>query len=321
MNNEDEVIQNLLEKAESFENQGLRTEAIELLRQASTRHQDPIVLTRFGALATDLELWGEAEAALQTASRMEPHFAAPYFYLGLLYQAQSRLDEALGFLRKAVREDPSATNFTVMGVIQTQLDLMEEAKQSFRTAISLDAEYEEAYYNLGTITENNDEAILLLQKAIDVDSNYAAAHRELALRLRITDQFAEAEYHLRRAVELAPSDGWAHIYLGNLLWASGDLTSAEAAFNRALQVWPDRSVPFWCLAYFLERQDRSQEAQKLYQKALEIDPADAEANRRFGIYLKDLGDYKEAKGYLSRALCLNPDDKRAAEALSAIMGS
>ena len=317
--NEENDIDELLEEAEAFEKRGLRIEAMQVLRSASCIHKDPVVFTRIGALATDLELWEEAETALKNAIALNGDFAPAYFYLGLLLQAEGRFSEALDFLEVATRHDPSAPYYTVMGVVQTKLDLMEEAQGSFRTAISLDPDYEEAYYNLAaTLTETSmDEARSMLQKAIDIDPNYAVAHRELG-RCFLNENLPEAEYNLWRAIQLAPHDGWAHIYLGNLFWRSRDFEPAEAAFRKAIEVWPDSSVPYWCLAYFLERQDRQQEAQHLYQRALELDPGDAQANRRFGSYLKDAGQFEEARTYLLRAVVLDPGDKQVAAMLSLV---
>ncbi len=236
----------------------------------------------------------------------------------LVYRAQGRLETALSCLESASRDEPSAATFTILGVVQTDLELTSEAKESFRRAILLDPAYQEAYYNLATILRADDKqgAIALLQRAIDINSTYALAHRELGWLLRSTGRFPDAEYHLRRAIELDNSDGWAHIYFGNLMWASGDLTSAENAFTKAIEVWPNRSVPYWSFAYFRECQGQSLEAETLYKKALEIDPGDAQANWRFGSYLKEIGDYQQARHYLRAALELDPSDERPRLALS-----
>lgn len=315
-----EEIDDLIEKADILEAQGLKTEALELLREASRQRDDPIVLTRLGALATDLELWLEAEMALQKAIRLEPGFTLAQLYLGLLYKEQGRSEEALRCLSKASTDEPSADNLTVLGVIQIHLDLMNEAQTSFRKAISLDPTHEEAYYNLATTlrNQNNDEAIRLLGKAIEIDPNYALAHREMALRLRIKERLLEAEYHLQRAIELDPSDGWTYIYLGNLLWTTERFTEADSAFRKAVALWPEESVPHWTLAHFLEKTGRSLEARVWYQKAIEIDPSDPQANWRFANYLKDSGELENARLYLGRLLELDPNDERAASTLAAL---
>lgn len=112
-------------------------------------------------------------------------------------------------------------------------------------------------------------------------------------------------------------DGWAYIYLGNVLWSTERFTEAENAFQKGIEVWPNQSVAHWSLAYYLERRGRSLEAKELYQRAIEIDPGDPQAYLRFGCYLKNTGE-RERAYYLHQALDLDPDEKRAAEALASL---
>jgi tetratricopeptide (TPR) repeat protein len=320
MNEEEEKVNELLQRAEHFEAQGSLGKAIEILRQSLEYRKDPIVLTRIASLAIDLEVWNEAEDALMSAVRLDPGFTSAYFYLGLVYRAQDRLDSALACLEKVSREEPSSYSFTVLGVLQNELGLTAEAQHSFRRAISIDPSDVEALYNLATTLTNDDEeeAIRLFQEAIDINATYSLAHRELGWLLRRINQFPEAEYHLRRAAELDSSDGWTYIYLGNLKWAAGDLFSAEQAFKKAIEVWPDRSVPYWSFGYFRQLEGKEEEANSLFSKAVEIDPGDAQAHWRFGSYLTQIGDREAGKRYLQWAAELDPSDKRIEHALSAL---
>ena len=313
-------VDELLERATKLDEQGSPLKAMLLLRRALEVRTDPVVLTRIGSLAIDLERWNEAEVALLAAIGLDSDFIPAYFYLGLAYRAQGRDEAALSCLERASLAEPSEYNFTILGVIQDELDLAPQARESYRRAIAIDPSHIEAYYNLGVSLRNDQkpEAIEMLQKAIEIDSAYAPAHRELGWLLRRTHQLPEAEYHLRRAIELDRSDGWAYIYLGNLMWELRDLPFAEKAFTKAIEVWPARSVPYWCLAHFIECQGRQGEAEELYRKALEINPLDAQANLRFGNYLKDIGDNRLAKQHLSLAVELDAADKRAAAALAAL---
>lgn len=310
MDEDQPVIDDLLAKAECLKEQGSLSEAMQLFQCALKLRDDPIVLTRIGSLAIDLKRWDEAEDALLSAIRLGSDEAYPY--LGIVYRAQGRLQDALECLKKATRDEASEVTFTLLGVIQAELDLTNEARESFRRAISLNSGHEEAYYNLAVSLRNDQKegAIALLQKAIDINSTHALAHRELGWLFRRTNQFPEAEYHLRRAIELDSSDGWSYVYLANLMWESKDFTSAEVAFTKAIDVWPDRSLPYWRLAHFRECQGRHQEAEQLYKKALDIDPGDAQANWRFGNYLKAIGEYERARHYLHSALELDPNDER-----------
>lgn len=123
MKDGDAAINDLLAEAEALAQRGLRVEAMQRLHNASSLRKDAVVLTRIGALATDLQDWRQAEAALEGALALEPDFVPAHFYLGLMFQAQCRFGAALKSLQTAVRLEPSATTYTVMGVVQTKLDL------------------------------------------------------------------------------------------------------------------------------------------------------------------------------------------------------
>lgn len=308
----------LIDEADRLEDAGFVSEALEYWRSIVKRESDSTLLCRYGRLAMKSKEWVEAKEALLSAVALEPALSAPYNYLGLLYRDQDDLETSLYYFNKSLEVEENERTFTFLGSIQQQLGLIEEAQESFRQALHLNSNYEEAYYNLAVILscEQPAEAISLLQKAVEIDPEYAIAHRELGWLLRGIDQYPEAEYHLRRAIELDSSNGWAYLYLGNLLWATGDLAAAEQAFKKAIEIWPDGSPSYWGLALFYHHRERTQEAENLYKKALQIDPDDPEANLRFGIYLKDIGKYKKARVYLERALNLDPDNERATTILS-----
>lgn len=318
-NDDSDSIEAALDRADVLEEQGKREEALELLQRLQPTN-DAIVLTRIGALQSDLERWDEAEATLLQAVKVDPDLWVAHFYLALVYRAQGRLEAAEATLQDAVRINESSITLNILGVVQLELGLRQLAQESLRRAVVENPLDEEALYNLATTLDSNsrDEAVALFEKAIEIDPNYSLAHRELGWSLRQARQFPEAEYHLRRSIELSPDDGWSYIYLGNLMWEVGDSESAEASFRRAIEIWPQRGVGYWCLAHFLECHSRLKEADSLYRKAIEVDPTDAQANWRLGNYLKNIGDYERAKKYLTSAVELDPTDKRVTEALASL---
>ena len=76
------------------------------------------------------------------------------------------------------------------------------------------------------------------------------------------------------------------------------------------------SLAYWCLADFYQAQDRIPEAGLFYEEAVRRDPNDAEANKRFGKYLRNMGDYTRAKEFLERAYSLDPFDSEINKLLS-----
>jgi len=316
---DDLTIEGLIEKAEQLEQSGRLTQALEVWRAITVRDPDPETLGEFANLAVKLERWAEAEEALMRASKIAPELPNPHTLLGFLYFERNMLDKAVKCFQKSLAIEPSASVFTSLGVAQLELGLTEDGRGSLEQAISLDPEYEEAYYNLGLVYRETEQSrsIDLFAKAVTLDPEYAQAHRELGWALsRCEGKNAEAEYHVRRAIELNSEDGWAHIYLGNILWQRNDLNFAEQSFKKAVEVWPNIGVPYWCLALFYEHVGRMEDANRLYGQGVAVDPHDTEANKLFGIYLNDMGETARARTYLERALVSDPEDKRVIEILA-----
>ncbi len=301
----------LIEIAERLEDQGANAEALAAWKNVLYRKRDPVSLCHFGLLAMDVGKLKEAGAAFLEAADLDPHFSLAHDYLGIWYESQGKLDQSLSHFDASLRINPSAATYILRGAVQLQLCRVADARESFDAALKLDPRNDEAYYNLAISYTHEDPAtaVVLFRKAVELDPEDAGTHGEMGWALRRLNENAEAEYHLRRAIELDESDVWAHIYLGNLLWLKHDLSSSEALFKKAIDLWPDSSVPCWCLAMFYEYNDRREEAERFYQQALAIDPNDPEANKRFGIYLKDVGEKAKARTYLERALSLSPDDQ------------
>jgi tetratricopeptide (TPR) repeat protein len=305
--------------ASIMEEQGSLAEALEVL-EAIGDSQDPILLTRIGRLLQKMGRLPEAETQLLSALKVEPSLWLARFFLGQVYQEQDRLEEAQRELLIASKFDESTASLNVLGDIQLDLGLKELARESFRKALALDPNDEEVTYNLGTTLrdESRDEAITLFERALEINPNYAPAHRELGWLLRRLEKFPEAQYHLRRALELNPKDGWVRIYLANLLWQLDDFAAAEDFFKQVIIIWPEAGLGYWTLAYFYERQGKTHLAEKLYYKAVEIDPNDAQGKSYLGNYLKRMGNISGARKYLTESIELDPTDMDVVESLASL---
>jgi tetratricopeptide (TPR) repeat protein len=312
----------LIEKAEQLEQSGRLTQALEVWRAAAEREPDPEVLCEFASLAMKLERWSDAEEALIKALQIAPVLPNPYTFLGSLYFKRDMLQKAVNCYQKSLAIELSASVLTLLSVCQLELGLTEDGRASLDQAISINPNYEEAYYNLGLVYRETEpsRSIDLFAKAVTLDPEYAEAHRELGWALNgFEGKDAEAEYHIRRAIEFEVDDGWAHIYLGNILWQREDLNSAEQSFKKAVEVWSDIAVPYWCLALFYERVGRTDDATCLYQRGVTVEPDDIQANKLFGIYLNDLGETAKARTHLERALAGDPEDKNLVALLANIV--
>lgn len=308
---EDTLMQELIQQAEKLEEQGAIMEALESWHNLLELKREPVFLCRYGLVAMEAGDSQQAREAFLEAIDLEPSLPNAHELLGIWYQDQGMPQEALRSFKASLDLEATPGRYTLLGATQLKLGMVAEARKNFHKALEMDPHNDEAYYNLG-LTFSQDEpdaAITLFRKALELDPEFAAAHSELGQTLRRIDENTKAEYHLRKAIELDETDSWAYLYLGNILWLENDLISAETLFKKAIDLWPNSSVPLWCLAMFYQYQDRNEEADTLFRLALAIDPADPEAHKRFGMYLKDIGETATAATYFDRARVLNIENK------------
>jgi Flp pilus assembly protein TadD len=152
--------------------------------------------------------WQGAERMYRKALEINPNYAEAHNSLGLVLDAQGRVDEAIAHFQKALKIKPND---------------------------------ELAHYNLGNMLAGRgqvDEAIAHYQQALIIKPDYEAAHFNLGNVLAGRGQVDEAIVHYRKALEIKPDDAEAHSNLGIVLAGRGRLDEAIAHFQKALEIKP-----------------------------------------------------------------------------------
>jgi tetratricopeptide (TPR) repeat protein len=100
-------------------------------------------------------------------------------------------------------------------MVYLHLNEKEKAEEAWRTAIEVDEQWEEAYFNLGLLAKeggNSEEAERLLRKTIQIDPKYLRAHVQLGALLLKQGRRLEADSEFRRCLEIDPTDKAAKSY-------------------------------------------------------------------------------------------------------------
>ena len=109
---------------------------------------------------------------------------------------------------------------------------------SFTTAIEAE-QRAEGFYALANACHHlgrQDEQIRHLRQTVDLDPEFAAAHRNLGALYLQRDEHSLAEEALRRALKLEPDVAIAHYNLGVLYMRTGRRELAQTAFETAEQL-------------------------------------------------------------------------------------
>lgn len=153
-----------------------------------------------------------AAKEFSTAAGLNPQANEAYLLLGLLHGFQAgRTAEAEELLRRFIARQPkNARGYFNLAMMYWDRDRnapenVERAEVLLKRAISLDAQFDEAYLQLGILHAHRSEykaAISDLQRAVQVNPNLTQAYLQLGAVCRHTGDAAQAEAHYQRYREL-----------------------------------------------------------------------------------------------------------------------
>jgi TolB-like protein/Flp pilus assembly protein TadD len=176
--------------------------------------------------------------------------------------------------------------------------------------------YLKGRYYLGNL--DFETGIGYVERAIDLQSDYAPAHAALAeayvwmamyLGLRPEENLARAEAAAMRALELDESLSEAHVSLG-MVWMlkNWDWPAVEREFQRALELNPSNARAHQLHAFYLAAMGRGGESLAEARRARELDPLSASTQTFYaGLYASFTRDYDRAIELLEEGLERTPN--------------
>jgi TolB-like protein len=179
---------------------------------------------------------------------------------------------------------------------------------AFRGAGTLNVEAYEAYLQGQDRNLTDQERMRLLERAIELDPNYAAAWASLGTKTHhklwdaSPDQVSEiidrAYQLVLRAVELNPESAVAQSRLAIIRHAQFDWIGAEQASTRAIELLADRPI-LEMYAFVLQRNGRTAYAQRQYGIATTLEPLGGRPPRQAWHANVAQGRFAEAKEFVN----------------------
>jgi tetratricopeptide (TPR) repeat protein len=248
-----------IQEAERAEHDGNWDDAVYFWSECARRNNDFDCYIRLGRALQRLQRWTEAEDAFLFVWKADPQSYIAAECLGSLNLNREDIEgdafrDAEDWLRRALKIDQNARAMNLLGVAVESQARSEEAKKCFEAAILLDDSYEEAYVNLAQLVQETspERALELLERAIEVDPNYALAHQRAGILSEELQDTLAAQYHFERAVELDDLDIWSHLYLASIYAKQMEQSKALAQYVRAVQLDPANNAARGFFISFLE---------------------------------------------------------------------
>jgi tetratricopeptide (TPR) repeat protein len=218
-----------------------------------------------------------------------------YYNLGVQSAAQGKLPEAKTAFDQALLVDqqsyPVQRCMLILADVENKRIKKQTAVYLFR-GISFFNHYKA------------DEAILELNKAIELDPQYALTFSHRADAYKDKGQFQEALADYGKALELAPKYATAYLNRANLYADNSDFDRAIADYRRALEVEPANILAYYSRGNTYAKQGHYGQAIADYNALLEINPLYPHAYVRMGLAYEKLDRTKDAlaiyKAYLQK---------------------
>ena len=233
--------------------------------------------------------------------------------IGPLALAAAGLTAAWGFFgaRKSFLGPAlSGTLLTMLGVLTwRQSQTYTDSVTLWRTTAARNPGSDLVEYNLGCVllpAGHLEEAKAHLQKALQIQPDFADAHNNLGNLLLQQGQVDEAIAHFQKALQLQPDFADARSNLGGALLQKGRTGEAMAQFQKASEIEPNDALTRYNLGSALFKSGRLDEAIAQFQSALELRPEFAEACAKLGMARLQKGQEDEAIAHFRKAVQLNP---------------
>ena len=217
-----------------------RDRALQVLEQA--REASPAEPQVLYLLSQAQRMAGRLEPAEETAralTKVAPSLSAGPHALAQALSARQQYAEAIEVLRTASARFPNDVSLPFeMGVIYERQKRYADAERAFRDVIARDSRHADALNYLGYMLadrgERLDEAIGMIQKALEVDPENGAYIDSLGWAYFKANQLDLAETHLRKAAARRGRSSAVQDHFGDLLFRLGRYQEAAAAWERAL---------------------------------------------------------------------------------------
>ena len=182
---------------------------------------------------SDGQDYTSAEEACNKALELDPNSALAHAFLGQIYTATKRPDEALAEASRAISLAPSEPEVLVaMGDVKAEGNEWEAAVPYYTRAVTLASNYPDYVLYLASAlreTEQYDASLEYCRNALQLDEGYEyAAYRGIGRTLWDKGDLEGAKTNLQKAISLDDTDAMAHWALGGVYYDQGRLRDRVA---------------------------------------------------------------------------------------------
>lgn len=239
-----------------------------------------------------------AESACQKVLEYNPTIGDAYNILGLIHQQKSDLKLALEYSRKALQCDKH--NVVYLNNIAknlSALDKADEAIKMLQKAIQIQPAFFNSYFNLGKIFKKMgmfEEAENSFLKSLELKQDYAPALNNLGNIYQVQGKTDEAIALYQQGLLVNASLPELNVNIGNAYLSKQEIQKATDAFLQAIQNNVNHWPAYMALANIYLAKNDYAEAEIRLKQVLKLNPENKEAWLNLGSLHRKSGEYGKA---------------------------
>ena len=243
------------------------------------------ILYEFGVFIMDVSKIDEAEIYLNHTLSLDESFKNAILLKAKILLYKKETDPSMKLVNDVLRLDKTNANaYFTKGMIYHFLGNKELAISSYLTAIEMDANYYDAYMNLGLLfsDQKDNKALDYYNWAIDIFPASIEAHRNKGLFYHFSGRYNQARTSFKQVAKIDSLFEEAYFNIGNTyigLYSdtmsnySKDTTLNQAIyyFEKAIDLNPNYVQAIYNLGLQYEFKGDKVTAKKLYLEAIDVD--------------------------------------------------
>ena len=220
-----------------FREQKATESLAEFTAGAKFRHPRPDELKVVAADYVMLGDYSDADRWFSQVVSETPNDADAWYLLGRTRYNENEFAAAIAAFEHALILQPKFVEAeNNVGLAWKELNDHEKARAAFQAAIDWQGDSPvdaQPFLNLGTLladANNNEQAAVLIARALSLAPNNPSAHEELGKVYLAMNRFTEAQSELEKAIALSPDTSALHYKLGQILRKEGQADRAQQEF-------------------------------------------------------------------------------------------
>ena len=295
--------------------------AIASLNQAissNTNHVDAILMrARLQISQGDVN---NATADLNRLIRQFPRLPQSYYLLASAYRSRGTMEDALAVynaVTKLFPTDPQAHQ--MIAGIQVQQRKLADARKAYEAALAINADYLPAIDDLIDLdihAKQYDAALARIQTYLRKYPDKPMPHLLHAKVLQAQSKIDDAEKSIKKAIELDPEFAPAHRTLAQFYIQTQQTDQAIAKLEAMIQKNAKDIGSLVQVGMLYEAKTNYSRAQEVYEAALTVNPRNVVALNNLAFILSEqTGDLERSYQYARRARDVSPYDGYTADTL------